>query len=256
MDAKPERPSVSDVFDDYWKLLPRYQGISVEDLEFQRILYGLFPTYRDSPLESKFSRIVAVGDASGIQSPLSFGGFGSLTRHLNRIVSGLTEAMAIDNDEGLRSENLKLLNPYQPNLSACWMFQRSMSCPIGTNPKDDLVVGVLSNSFSSMEKLGDEVMKPFLQDVLMFVPLLRTLTLAAGQDLLTPFKIVPHVGVGAMGDFFYHFIAMGWYTLLHSLFAESTLESAESKSGVEAYRMRQKVNRWKFGSGLDFYDHE
>ena len=43
------------------------------------------------------------------------------------------------------------------------MFQRSMSCPIGTKPKEDLVVGILSNSFSSMEKLGDEVMKPFLQ---------------------------------------------------------------------------------------------
>ena len=113
MDAKPERPSVSDIFDDYWKLLPRYQGLSVEDLEFQRILYGLFPTYRDSPLESKFSRIVAVGDASGIQSPLSFGGFGSLTRHLNRIVSGLSEALALDNDVGVQPENLKLLNPYQ-----------------------------------------------------------------------------------------------------------------------------------------------
>lgn len=31
-----------------------------------------------------------VGDASGIQSPVSFGGFGSLTRHLGRLSSGLS----------------------------------------------------------------------------------------------------------------------------------------------------------------------
>lgn len=28
------------------------------------------------------------GDASGIQSPVSFGGFGSLTRHLKRLSTG------------------------------------------------------------------------------------------------------------------------------------------------------------------------
>lgn len=29
-----------------------------------------------------------VGDASGIQSPVSFGGFGSMSRHLNRLSTG------------------------------------------------------------------------------------------------------------------------------------------------------------------------
>ena len=45
----------------------------------------MFPTYRESPLQTTFPRVLAVGDASGIQSPLSFGGFGSLTRHIERI---------------------------------------------------------------------------------------------------------------------------------------------------------------------------
>lgn len=42
-------------------------------------------------------------------------------------------------------------------------------------------------------------MKPFLQDVLQFAGLLRILTKAGVQDPLTPFKIVPHVGLLAMG---------------------------------------------------------
>jgi hypothetical protein len=27
--------------DDYWELLPRYQGVEVDDLKFLRILYGM-----------------------------------------------------------------------------------------------------------------------------------------------------------------------------------------------------------------------
>lgn len=36
---------------------------------------------------------VQVGDASGIQSPLSFGGFGALTRHLHRLQNAIAEAL-------------------------------------------------------------------------------------------------------------------------------------------------------------------
>lgn len=263
MDAKAQRPSVGDIYDAYWDLLPRYQGVEVEQLEFQRLLYGLFPTYRDSPLKSPYDRLLAVGDASGIQSPLSFGGFGSLTRHLDRVVSALEEALTVDEgtaadrDVLLRAAQLSRVNGYQPNLSACWMFQRSMSCPVESRPGKGLIVGILSNSFSSMEKLGEPVMKPFLQDVLQFVPLLRTLTLAGAQDLLTPLKIVPHVGLAAMGDFFYHFFNMGLYTLYYRVLGAWLLRQADgSADAVTAWKLRRTVEEWKFGSGLDFYDHE
>jgi len=33
-----------------------------------------------------------VGDASGIQSPVSFGGFGSMTRHLSRLSNGMSDS--------------------------------------------------------------------------------------------------------------------------------------------------------------------
>jgi flavin-dependent dehydrogenase len=270
LDAKPQRPSVSDIYDSYWDLLPRYQGVPLEELEFQRLLYGLFPTYRESPLQSPYDRLLAVGDASGIQSPLSFGGFGSLTRHLDRVVSALEEALSIsgsrdkdggDGDDGddddvlLRADQLSRINSYQPNLSAAWMFQRSMSCPVGSDPSSGLIVGILSNSFSSMEKLGDPVMRPFLQDVLQFIPLLRTLTLAGAQDLLTPLKIVPHVGLAAMGDFFVHFYNMAWYTLCYRWLGKGVQKRArEEPSRVKAWRMRRQVEAWKFGAGLDFDD--
>jgi hypothetical protein len=52
-----------------------------------------YPFSSASPIQCPFPRILQEGDASGIQSPLSFGGLGSLTSHLGRIVEGLKEAL-------------------------------------------------------------------------------------------------------------------------------------------------------------------
>ena len=245
--------------EDYCELLPRYQGKQVEDLQFLRFLYGFFPTYRTSPVRDGFDRILQVGDASGIQSPLSFGGFGSLTRHLPRIQGGVQEAL---DSNLLTSEYLSYINPYQPNLSACWMFQRAMSVRVQENntaPAKNIVTGTLSNSFSSMARLGDATMRPFLQDVLQFLPLLRTLGLAAVQDPLTPFKIVPQVGLAAMGDFFVHFFAMGMYTLLATTLGPILSPASSKDSNISPdlrFKMQRLSEAWKFGSGLDYYDHE
>ena len=47
-----------------------------------------------------------VGDASASQSPLSFGGFGSMLRHLRRLTDGLDQALR---QNKLTRGNLKLL---------------------------------------------------------------------------------------------------------------------------------------------------
>ena len=253
MDAKSERPSVAEILDDYWDLLPRYQGKGVDDLQFTRVLYGMFPTYRGSPLQTTFPRVLAVGDASGIQSPLSFGGFGSLTRHIDRIAGAVKEAL--DGDH-LSADALGWINPYQPNLSACWMFQRAMSCRVGSAPKPGLIVGTLANSFSAMKSLGPDIMNPFLQDVLQFYPLLKTLLLAAKQDPFTPFKVVPQVGLGAIADFVWHFAGMWLYTVLAT--SVGPLLSSPAVASLPApwrYRARRLAEAWKFGAGLDYFDH-
>jgi 2-polyprenyl-6-methoxyphenol hydroxylase-like FAD-dependent oxidoreductase len=111
IEADQRRPTLESLMEDYWRLLPQYQpSISnpETDLDVRRVLFAYFPTYRESPLQSQFSRILPVGDASGIQSPLSFGGFGALTRHLERITTAVTEAMDLDI---LNKENLAYINP-------------------------------------------------------------------------------------------------------------------------------------------------
>lgn len=102
-----------------------------------------------------------------MQSPLSFGGFGALVRHLPRLTDGIDTALRSDL---LAKENLRSLQPYQPNLSVTWLFQKSMSVAVNQQIESDRINYLLGVTFNSMEKLGDRVLYPFLQDVVQFIP--------------------------------------------------------------------------------------
>lgn len=44
------RPSLEALLEEYWRLMPEYQGVQLESLEVLRILFGFFPTYRQVKL--------------------------------------------------------------------------------------------------------------------------------------------------------------------------------------------------------------
>lgn len=67
---------------------------------------------------------------------------------------------------------------------------------------------------------------------------------------------MPQVGLVAMGDFFYHFTALGIYTLLASTIAKPLSAVSSSLPRKLGYKVMRTVEGWRFGSGLDYYDHE
>jgi len=48
------------LLDRYFADLPGYQGTSLEELEFKRVLFGGFPCYSSGPLQPHFDRIIQV----------------------------------------------------------------------------------------------------------------------------------------------------------------------------------------------------
>jgi hypothetical protein len=65
-DAQAFRPSLEDMFEDYWQRLPAYQGLGpegVDGLDFRRLLFAFFPTYKASPLAPGFDRWAFTGGA-------------------------------------------------------------------------------------------------------------------------------------------------------------------------------------------------
>lgn len=249
VDAVPNRPSLEAMMELYWKLMPQYQGVQLDDLVPRRILFGWFPTYRASPLPPKFPRVLQVGDASGIQSPLSFGGFGALTRHLGRLTRAITEALEVD---ALGPRQLGMINAYNPGLSGAWMLQRAMSIRANARGYNrEFINRLLSENFKAMEKLGDPVLKPFLQDVIQLGPLVKALTKQMIQDPLFVPQILLRVGPIAMLDWLLHLVGLAFYTFLN-WDVQKYKPLIEKLPPKPRYMMRRAMEMWEFGAGKDF----
>ena len=253
LDAEEKRPTLSTMMEDYWDLLPVYQP-SIQDpetdLDVQRVLFAFFPTYRDSPLQPMWSRLLAVGDASGIQSPLSFGGFGALTRHLDRISDAVSDALEVG---CLHKSDLAEINAYTPNLSAAWMFQKAMSVRMGQNVDPKFVNRLLATNFDLMDGMGMDTIKPFLQDVVRLEGLLGSLSRSFVADPLFTPQIIFHVGIPVLVDWMGHVTMIALYTLLHNAgtpVLEKLVEGMDDKRN--RFRWRRKMEAWKFGSGSDY----
>eukprot|EP00873_Tetraselmis_striata_P045663 jgi/Tetstr1/465927/TSEL_010541.t1 len=249
LDAEPHRPSLEALFEDYWRLMPEYQGVELDDLEVQRLVFGFFPTFRNSPLQPGWDRILQVGDASGIQSPLSFGGFGALTRHMSRLTAAVTEAVSCD---ALSKADLARINAYNPGLSGAWMLQKAMSVRPGETPDAQFINKLLSTNFDVMQGLGESTLKPFLQDVVQFRGLAATMS---GQMFKAPLfvpQIVATVGLGPVLDWSRHFAAMGAYTVLSETLDKPLRRRAEGMSPKARYHLNRTLDAWKYGAGLDY----
>ena len=246
LDADPSRPSLEDFFEDYLTLLPDYQNVSIEQLNFIRALFGFFPCYKDSPLQYPWNRTLAVGDSSGSQSPLSFGGFGAMVRHLKRLTQGINDALEADL---LDSKSLGKLQPYQPNLSVTWLFQKSMSVGVNQKLPPNKINEVLSTIFEDMEALGDSVLRPFLQDVVQFPALAKTMLRTSTHHPALVASILPQVGIGSVVDWTYHFINLGKYSALNAV--QQTVDSKKTSDQKQyiADRWRDALN---YGSGGDY----
>ncbi len=254
LDANPQRPSLEALFEDYLRLLPEYQNVAIDQLQFQRALFGFFPCYRQSPLQSAWSRILPIGDSSGSQSPLSFGGFGSMIRHLKRLTEGIDAALEQDL---LHRRALARLQPYQPNLAVTWLFQRSMSVGINQVVAPNQTVApnqinaLLSNVFQEMEQLGDRVLKPFLQDVVQFSVLLQTLLRVSARHPLLVLKIIPQVGIATLLEWLIHYINLGIYAGLYPI-ARTLKPWAKNLSPHQQYLFFRWLEALQYGSGNDF----
>ncbi len=249
LDADPSRPSLEALFGDYLQLLPDYQQVELAQLQFQRALFGMFPCYRHSPLQSRWQRVLHVGDSSGSQSPLSFGGFGSLLRHLQRLTEGVDDVLR---EDALDRASLALLQPYQPNLAVTWLFQRTMSVGVGRSVQPDQINQLLSAVFAAMAACGDDVLKPFLQDVVQFPALSQALWRTSLANPVLVAKLVPQLGLPTLLGWMTHYLNLGSYSVLDTLHPWlDTITTTLSPTQQAHYR--RWVDAWHYGSGRDFH---
>jgi lycopene cyclase CruP len=249
LDAAPERFSLEFLMSEYFRLLPEYQQVELDAITFDRYLFGCFPAYRQSPLRTGWNRILLVGDSSGSQSPVSFGGFGAMLRHLGRLTAGISDAIAADS---LTSRDLTLLQPYQPNIAVTWMFQRAMGAQIDRQLNPAQINNLLSSVFRSMNDLGDDVLRPFLQDVVQFRALSRTLFRTAISSPLDVIPVIPQVGIPTLLAWSIDYLNLGLYTGLYPI-GRLLQPLIDRLPRSQQYYYRQLIQSWKYGAGKDYH---
>ncbi len=248
VDASPDRPTLKQLFADYYEQMPAYQGVTEtpdqvwRSLEVKRALFGMFPSYKNSPLLAPCDRLIFVGDSSGCQSPLSFGGFAALLRHLPRLTDGIHSALAT---KKLDKKSLNELQPYQPNLSVTWLFQQSMSVKPGDTPNPQGINILLDRVFGEMAIAGDAILKPFLQDVVQFPALSIALMRTAFAAPLMVTGLVPRLGLPALTTWMGHYLSLGAYDVL-----DRTLGQLQADDN---FRLQQWQAAWRYGSGRDYH---
>ncbi|KPQ39257.1 MAG: lycopene cyclase CruP [Phormidium sp. OSCR] len=251
VDTHRDRFSLEFFFDEYLRLLPEYQKCQLDQLDFKRALFGMFPSYRNSPVRSPFPRLLPIGDSSGSQSPLSFGGFGAMVRHLKRLTEGVSEALTAD---CLDVQSLALLQPYQPNLSVTWLFQKTMTVGATETVKNDRAINeLLAAVFQAMEAAGDEVLRPFLQDVVQFGSLSQALFRTSISSPLTVAKVVPQVGIPPLLDWLRHYLALGGYQALSPLGRAIGNSPFNPDDSRQRYYLNRWSDAWTYGSGGDYH---
>jgi lycopene cyclase CruP len=247
LDAHPDRFNLAFLCEEYLRLLPQYQQVDLAQLQFKRALFGFFPSYRRSPLRSPWNRILPVGDSSSSQSPLSFGGFGALVRHLQRLTAGIHAALESD---ALDMSALALLQPYQPNLSVTWLFQQTMSVGVNQTINPQAINRLLSAVFAAMQHLGDPVLRPFLQDVVQFGSLSQALFQTAIASPLVVTQVVPQVGLPPLVDWMRHYLSLGTYSALSAI-GQAVSGRLNGLSPTQRYYVDRYLEGWKYGSGGD-----
>jgi lycopene cyclase CruP len=251
----PSRPSLADTLDDYLAAMPRYQGIAnIDEVDPKRVLVGFFPAWKASPSKPAFDRIFPIGDSGGLQSPISFGGFGCICRHLPRISSALNDALSADDDSLLTKSALQAATPYLPSLAVTWLFNKFMSCRPGKNSialLDEFGINkVLLLNMQCMERLGPAVQVPFLQDVVTAGALTKTLLLMTASEPFLAVKLIPHIGLLELLEWSVHYISLIIYFALGAAATKSSIPIGSLSSRWQ-FEVRRAVEAWLYGSGQD-----
>lgn len=154
----PGRRSLLDLFEIYFQLLPTYKRPGAAFRHIKPV-YGFIPARHAQRRQSVplLTGVLPLGDASAQQSPLTFCGFGSFVRNLERTTALLALALR---HHLLRPEQLGWISAYQANVALNWVFSRFMQP--WRSPND---VNRLQNIFARvLNDLGSDVAVRFFKD--------------------------------------------------------------------------------------------
>jgi lycopene cyclase CruA len=179
----PQNPgSLLEMYEDFFTILPEYRRCDPEQLIWKKATFGYIPGHfslHERDRQVAFDRLIAIGDAASLQSPLVFTGFGSLVRNLGRLTDLLDTALRHNR---LTARHLNQIRAYQSNVAVTWLFSKGMMVPTGQFIPPERVNAMLNTFFSVLAAESTEVADNFIKDRTDWLTFNRMAVRAAWQN--------------------------------------------------------------------------
>ena len=154
------------LFEDFFRLLPEYKDTA--NVSIIKPVYGFIPAgYKNPSLGGTqrkvlaFDRVLSLGDAAALQSPLTFCGFGSNVRNLRRITGLLHAALAHDR---LRAPDLAHIHAAEAVPALSRAFSKFMIAKPPACESAEQVNETLNVFCALLDQLGVRTSREFFQD--------------------------------------------------------------------------------------------
>lgn len=172
--------SLLEMYEDFFTILPEYRRCDLDQLTWKKATFGYIPGHFSTSAQDRtiaLDRLVAIGDAASLQSPLVFTGFGSLVRNLGKLTDLLDNALRYDL---LKAPQLNQIRAYQSNIAVTWLFSKGMMVPTGKQLPPQRINSMLNTFFGLLADSSPDVAETFIKDRTTW-PLFSRLALKAAR---------------------------------------------------------------------------
>lgn len=214
----PENPgSLLELYEDFFHIFPEYRRCDLEKLQWVKATFGYIPGHFSSTFAERrvaWDRVVSIGDAAALQSPLVFTGFGSLVRNLPRLTDLLDTALRHDL---LNADHLNAIRAYQGNSAVTWLFSKGMMVPTGKQLPPAQINAILNTFFGLLAATSPEVAERFIKDRSGWGEFTRMALKAAWTNPAILLWIVPLTGWGEVGRWLWSYLVFTWEALVSAV---------------------------------------
>lgn len=188
--------SLLELYEDFFAILPEYRRCDLDKLVWKKPTFGYIPGHFSTGSRDRavaFDRLIAIGDAASLQSPLVFTGFGSLVRNLFRLTDLLDTALK---HNLLKANHLNQIRAYQSNVSVTWLFSKGMMVPTGRSLPPQRINSILNTFFGILTEEELTVAETFIKDRTDWLTFNRLALKAARKNPLLLVWILDFVSLG------------------------------------------------------------
>jgi len=205
--VNPKNPgSLLEMYEDFFTILPEYRRCDLDKLVWKKPTFGYIPGHfstGSSDRKISVDRLILIGDAASLQSPLVFTGFGSLVRNLSRLTDLLNTALK---HNLLTADWLDQIRAYQTNISVTWLFSKGMMVPTGKYLPPEKINSILNTFFGVLATESQEIAETFIKDRTTWWIFTRLALKAARMNPLLLIWILDFVNLGEVLRWLKNFI--------------------------------------------------